>query len=200
MPLEGRLVGCLAVVSVVLVPLASREAHAGAGIQNLALSRPVSRIAGSSSGAALSTLTDGLFLPAGTAWQSGTVWWQGTGTVFEIALDGAVEVQGAVVQADNNDSYRLWYRDLLTDDYLELWTIGAVGGAGMRTRPDPGDNTEIHFLASSVWTDSIRIAAIGGDSSYSLSEVQVWGTIPAPAGLPLLGLAGLFGGRRRRAS
>ena len=198
MLLEGRTVGRLAVVLVVLVPFASSEAHAGAGIQNLALTRPVSRTTGSSSGAALSTLTDGLFLPAGTSWQSGTVWWQGTGTVFEIALDGVVEVQGAIVQADNNDTYRMWYRDVLTDDYLELWTIGAVGGAGMRTRPDPGDSTEIHFLASPVWTDSIRIAAIGGDSSYSLSEVQVWGTIPAPAGLAVLGLAGSFGGRRRR--
>jgi len=198
MLLEGRVVGGFAIVSVVLVQLASREAHAGAGIQNLALSRPVSRIAGSSSGAALSTLTDGLFLPAGTGWQSGTVWWQGTGTTFEIALDGVVEVQGAVAQADNNDVYRMWYRDVLTDSYLELWTMSAIGGPGMRTRPDPTDNTEIHYFTSSVWTDSIRIAAIGGDSSYSLSEVQVWGTIPAPAGLPLLGLAGLFGGRRRR--
>lgn len=190
------------VVTIVVAPVAftALEAHArGNGIENLALTRPVSVVSGSPSGAALSTLTDGAFLPAGTHWQSGTVWWSGLGATFEIGLGDVREVFGAIVQADNNDTYRMWYRDLGTDTYLELWTIGTLSGAGMRTRPNPTDDTAIHYFSSSVMTDSIRIAAVGGDSSYSLSEVQVWGTVPAPAAAPLFGLAALFGAGRRRA-
>jgi hypothetical protein len=176
---------------------AASQAFAGAGIQNLALGQDVSLAAGSANGASLSTLTDGLFLPAGTHWQSGTVWWSGLSTRFEIDLGGTVEVMGAVVQADNNDTYRMWYRDLATGDYVDLWTVAATGGAGMRTRPNPGNNGEIFYFDTSVLTDSIRIGAIGGDNAYSLSEVQVWGVVPAPGAFALLGLAGLSARRRR---
>ena len=191
----------VAFVTVVVVASLALEASArGNGIENLALSRPVSVVSGSPNGASLATLTDGTFLAAGTQWQSGTVWWSGTGAMFQIDLSATSEVMGAIVQADNNDTYRMWYRDMGSDTYLELWTIGAVAGAGMRTRPNATDNTAIHYFASSVFTDSIRIAAVGGDSAYSLSEVQVWGVVPAPAAAPLFGIAGLLGigGRRRR--
>ena len=191
----------LVTVAIAAVACTALEASArGNGISNLALSRPVSVVSGSPNGASLSTLTDGTFLAAGTHWQTGTVWWGGTGAMFQIDLAATSEVMGAIVQADNNDTYRMWYRDMGSDTYLELWTISAVAGAGMRTRPNPGDNTTIHYFGSSVFTDSIRIAAIGGDSAYSLSEVQVWGVVPAPAAAPLFGIAGLLGlgGRRRR--
>jgi len=176
---------------------AASQAFAGAGIQNLAIGQDVSLAAGSANGASLSTLTDGLFLAAGTHWQNGTVWWNGLPTRFEIDLGGTVEVMGAVVQADNNDTYRMWYRDLATGEYIDLWTVAATGGAGMRTRPNPGNNGEIFYFDTSVLTDSIRIGAIGGDNAYSLSEVQVWGVVPAPGAFALLGLAGLSARRRR---
>ncbi len=185
----------------VAVPVSLIAAQAVAGaVTNLALGRPVSLVAGGTAGAALSTLTDGIFRPAGTQWQSGTVWWTGTSAMLEIGLDGPVEVGGAIVQADNNDTYRMWYRDLGTGTFNELWTIGAVGGAGMRTRPDASDDGEVFFFASSVMTDTIRIAAIGGDGSYSLSEVQVWGAVPAPGAIGLLALAAAGAGGRRRAA
>jgi hypothetical protein len=159
----------------------------------------VSIVSGSANGAALSTLTDGTFLPAGTQWQTGTVWWSGTGSMFEIGLGDVVTVSGAIVQADNNDTYRMWYRDMGTGLFQELWTIGAVGGAGMRTRPNASNDGEIFFFPASVTTDAIRIAAIGGDGAYSLSELQVWSTIPAPGAMGLLSLAGLVRRRRRTA-
>ncbi len=167
-------------------------------LENLALGRPVSVVSGSTSGASLSTLTDGVFRPAGTHWQTGTVWWSGTSVMLQVDLNGATELSGAIVQADNNDTYRLWYRDLVTGNYAELWTVAAVGGAGMRTRPDPSDNTEIHLFAAPVITDTIRIAAIGGDGAYSLSEVQVWGIVPAPGAAAVLIAAGGIGRGRRR--
>jgi hypothetical protein len=192
--MKQSLVSCTAFA---MAPAAASQAFAGAGVQNLALGQDVSLVAGSANGASLSTLTDGLFLPAGTQWQSGTVWWSGLSSRFEIDLGGTVEVMGAVVQADNNDTYRMWYRDLATGDYVDLWTVAATGGAGMRTRPNPGNNGEIFYFDTSVLTDSIRIGAIGGDNAYSLSEVQVWGVVPAPGAFALLGLAGLSARRRR---
>jgi hypothetical protein len=192
--MKQSLVSCTAFA---MATAAASQAFAGAGVQNLALGQDVSLVAGSANGASLSTLTDGLFLSAGTQWQSGTVWWSGLSSRFEIDLGGTVEVMGAVVQADNNDTYRMWYRDLATGDYVDLWTVAATGGAGMRTRPNPGNNGEIFYFDTSVLTDSIRIGAIGGDNAYSLSEVQVWGVVPAPGAFALLGLAGLSARRRR---
>ena len=181
-----------------VIAVTTTQARAGAGIQNLALGRDASLASGSANGAALTSLTDGVFRPAGTHWQNGTVWWVGTGSTFEIGFGQTVEVMGAIVQADNNDTYRMWYRDLATGDYVDLWTIGAVAGAGMRTRPNSGNNAEILYFDTSVFTDSIRIGAIGGDGSYSLGEVQAWGVVPGPGAAALLGFAGLFQSRRRR--
>jgi len=85
-----------AFVTVVVASIAL-EAHArGAGIENLALSRPVSVISGSPAGAGLPTLTDGSFLAAGTQWQSGTVWWTGLGAMFQVNLAETSEVMGAI--------------------------------------------------------------------------------------------------------
>lgn len=183
----------------IAISLATIGASASADVlSNLAFGRPVSVVSGSPSGATLSTLTDGVFRPAGTQWQNGTVWWSGASVMLQVDLDGAVELSGAIVQADNNDTYRMWYRDIVTGTYSELWTIAAVGGAGMRTRPDPADNTEVHFFAAPVVADTIRIAAIGGDGAYSLSEVQVWGVVPGPGAAALLLAVGGCAGRRRR--
>lgn len=185
--------------AVISASLAAAHAVADAPV-NLALGRPVSVVAGSPSGAAPSTLTDGVFRPEGTQWQTGTVWWSGTGVMLEIGFEESVELSGAIVQGDNNDSYRMWYRDIGSGSFLELWTIGALGGPGMRTRPNPADRSEIHFFAAPVVTDAIRIAAIGGDGSYSLSEVQAWGAVPAPGAIALLAAAGACGPSRRRAA
>ena len=130
--------------------MAAPTAAAGT-LENLALGRGASVVAGSASGASPSTLTDGVFRPAGTQWQNGTVWWSGTSTLLEIGLGGPVEVAGAVVQADNNDTYRMWCRDIVTGNYVDLWTIDPVGGAGMRTRPNQADNGQIFSFDTSGW-------------------------------------------------
>jgi hypothetical protein len=185
-------------VAVAIAAMVASHALAGAGIENLALGRDVTLASGVSSGAALSTLTDGVFRPSGTHWQNGTVWWGSVTTVLEIDLGGTVEVMVAIVQADNNDTNRTSYRDLATGDYLTLWTIGAVGGAGMRTRPKEADNGQVFSFDGSAFTDLIRIGAIGGDNAHSLSEVQAWGVIPAPGALPVPAIAGLSFGRTGR--
>jgi hypothetical protein len=176
---------------------AATASTAEANLVNLAQGREVTLASGSISGGAVSTMTDGAFLAAGTGWQAGTVWWTGTGAVFQIKFAGTVAVSGLLVQADNNDSYRVWYRDLASGNYLDLWTIGAVSGAGMRTRPNASNNGEVYNLGTSVFTDAIRIGAVGGDNMYSLSEVQAWGVVPSPGPIALLCLVGAAGMRRR---
>jgi hypothetical protein len=165
---------------------------------NVALGKDVSVVAGSANGAALSTLTDGSFRPRGTAYQSGTVWWSGNVTTFEIALGGPYSLVGGIVQGDDNDAYRMWYRDLDTGAFEVLWDIPNFDafGAGMQTRPNPNDDSEIFFFANAVRTDTIRIAAVSGDSANSLSEVQVY--IPGPGVAAVAGVAGLAAVRRRR--
>ena len=133
--MKATAIACTALTVATAAPSATADV-----LENLAFGRGVSVAAGSASGASPSTLTDGVFRPAGTQWQNGTVWWSGASTVLQVDLDGPVELRGAIVQADNNDTYRLWYRDLVTGTYSELWTVAAVGGAGMRTRPDPADS------------------------------------------------------------
>jgi hypothetical protein len=173
--------------------------------------RDLSLVSDASSGAALSTLTDGVFRPAGTQWQNGTVWRGNVTSNFQIDFAETSEVMGAVVQGDNNDTYRMWCRDIVTGNYVDLWTIDPVGGAGMRTRPNQADNGQIFSFDTSVLTDSIRIGAIDGDNAYSPSEVQACGVVPAPGAVALLGSrwagrvalgwsgrAGLVGSRRRR--
>ncbi len=173
------------------------SASAGTGFQNVSMNAPVTFAAGSANGADLSTLTDGVFFAPGTQWQTDTVWWNGTSTVVEIALSDVFEIGGAIVQADNNDTYVMSYRDMDTGVFQMLWEVVPVLGAGMRTRPNDDDNTAVFAFSQTVMTDTIRIQAVSGDNNYSLSEVQVF-AIPAPAtAMGVVGF-GAFAMRRRR--
>jgi hypothetical protein len=182
---------------IVLAALALLPSAAIAQV-NVALDRPVSLVAGSANGAALSTITDGVFRPRGQQWQSGTVWWSGLASTFEIDLGGIYLLDSAIAQCDDNDTYALLYRNLDTGEFLPLWSIPVYGGGGMQTRPNAADNTQRYvFPNGPVSTDAIRIAATGGDNSYSLSEVQVF-VVPTPGSLALLALGGMICVPRRR--
>lgn len=179
---------------VVLTPILAAFAATGpahGAYSNVALDAPVSLVAGTVSGAALSTLTDGVFRPRGTPWQSGTVWWNGMTTTFEIDLGRVWNIVGAIVQGDDNDAYRLLYRDLHTGAFMTLWDVPNYDGFGngMQTRPNPMNHAEIYLFAGPVRTDAVRIQAISGDSANSLAEVQVFIPGPGVAGVLLAGLA-----------
>jgi len=85
--------------------------------------------------APLSSLVDGLYLPAGTQWQDGTVWWdeRHSGSAVEIDLGGVYPISFVSIQADNNDNYAISYRDEF-DVWQFLGTAGPFGGAGMQVR------------------------------------------------------------------
>ena len=150
--------------------------------------------------AALSTITDGLYVAEGTDWQTGTVWWNenpnaagapspALNNIIEIDLNGLFLINFLSIQADNNDFYGISVRD-----QFGVWNgfvnANAVGGAGMRERA----GGFAPFLAT-----GFRIDAFGGDGYYSLSEFRAVGeAVPEPASLLLFGTSGVALLARRR--
>ena len=154
----------------------------------------------------LTTLVDGIFRPQWTTWYDGTVYWSGTGVTINVDLGSTFTIRSFVVQADDNDAYTLFYRDLTDNSFKVAWNVpnydvyGGVNFTGMQTRPDPYHDTQRYILASPIVTDALQFVAASGDNSYAVSEIQAYGSaVPLPASMLLFapGLAGLAAIKRR---
>lgn len=124
---------------------------------------------------------DGLFFAPSQYWDEGAVWWDsndGQERWIELGLGGTFTIDSAIVQADDNDSYLLSYRDLQTGEWVLLWNVPTECCFGMQTRPNSRNNTERHAFDGPVTTDRLRFVAGSGDNLFSVSEIQVFG-IPA---------------------
>ncbi len=185
---------------------------------NVLLNKPVFVVNGSmqitNPSTSLSVIDNGVFLPESTAFFSSAatanaVEWTttdggpaGSGnapTTLEIDLGGFFAISGAIIQADNNDSYLLQYRDPSTSTWLTLWNVPGVAGVGFTTRPN-ADQTTFQSLAPIV-TDAVRISAASGDSALGVSEIQLNGSAvpePSPSVLIALGAILNFGIARLR--
>jgi hypothetical protein len=141
--------------------------------------------------AALSTVVDGSFVPQFTQWTNGTYWWdellvdrQGPANpvVIEITLNAAHTVNRFVVQGDDNEDYIVDYWDGAA--WVQAFNAAAVGGPGMETR-DSG-------LIAAVTSDRFRVRGSGGDSYYSVAEIQAFDVArvsePPALALAMLGL------------
>ena len=156
-----------------------------------------------SSPALINSIVDGLFLPERTQWNIGTLWWD---THYPTDSDAAQSppprvwidlgqeylIDSFIVQADNNDSYGIFYKDSGSASWINILSIA---GWGMMTRPE-------YVLTNTIRTSGLMIQATGGDGYYSLSEVQAFGKaapVPEPTTMLLLGsgLVGLIGYRRK---
>ncbi|MBL8381676.1 MAG: PEP-CTERM sorting domain-containing protein [Burkholderiales bacterium] len=148
---------------------------------NVALGKPVSITLGSAAGAALSTLTDGLFLPIGTEYTTGTVHWTGL-TNFEIDLGGLYSISSITLQHDHNDTYLVSYP---VGSSVGFAPIGPnlIGG---------GMNTTTFTFGAPITAAKLNILGVAGDGLYSMSEIQVAGVaiVPEPGSYAML-LAGL---------
>lgn len=156
--------------------------------------RPGSGWEGGSTASNILTLVDGAFAPESQQWNDGSFWWDETQTAspFQtyLTMDATYSFDRLVLQADNNDDYRIDYWDGTTWQ-LAFWA-GAVGGYGLTTR-DSG-------IISSFSTDEFRFTALNGDQYYAMSEFQAFATpgVPEPASWALmLGGFGLIGGAMR---
>ena len=144
---------------------------------NVALGKPVSVVTGSAGGALLSTLTDGVFLPSGTDAQLGTVWWTASlATEIEVNLNELHTLSGITLQADSNDAYRVSFRDPQSGTWNSVWTTppAATGATGMQSRPNARDNNAVYFVGP-ITTDRVRVQAVSGDGTYSVSEIVLIG-------------------------
>ena len=126
--------------------------------------------------AAAATLVDGLFFPENTCYQSGSVYWHAPGNSVDVALGGTFLLNSAIVQADNNDTYTLQYRDT-AGAYHDWWNLPAAGTFGLVTRPGGANQTQRQNLAS-VLATGLRLLAptSSGDGEYAVSEIQAFGS------------------------
>lgn len=149
--------------------------------------------------ASAASLVDGVFNPAAQVWQVDSVWWDATqpgseNNSIEIDLMSNYVIDSFIVQADDNDAYRIEYLDA-ANNWLTAYDIPIIGGFGLQTRPNPADNTEVFTLGSPVITNRLRFTAVSGDGFYSVSEIQAFGAsvIPEPSMLAIWSLLGGLG-------
>ena len=124
--------------------------------------------------AAASTITDGMFLPEGTCWQLGSVYWHSVlsgDDSIDIDLRGTFVLNGAIVQVDNNDAYQLQYRDP-DGVYHDWWLVPSVCCSGLMTRTN--------LSLPPVTATGLRIFGVDNlsDQAYSVSEIQVFSNAP----------------------
>jgi len=168
-----------------------------AAADNVALNKPIT-YNGTFGGGTDGRVVDGVFMVRGAPWQTGSLYWYGTVPNIVIDLQGFFKIDSMIVQADDNDAYRIDYWD--GSAWQTAWNVPNYDsyGWGLQTRPNPADNTEKHFLAAPITTDKLRFMAVSGDSCYSVSEIQAFGTVVPLPGAALLLAAGLTGLARMR--
>ena len=159
---------------------------------NVALGKTVTLTSGSvdPGSAALSTLTDGLFVGTGTFYQTGTVFWQASNApTFELDLGATYSITSITLEHDNNDIY------------LAFYPVGTGVGFASFTNPNGGGMaTTVHTFLTPITASKLTFLGFGGDGLHSLSEIQVTAVPELETyGMMLAGLA-LMGGvvARRR--
>ena len=140
-------------------------------------------------------IVNGIFAGEMTQWNVDGVWWNGSiypENNIVIDLGGTYEITSFIVQADNNDTYRLSYQGVDEGWY----DVVGISGWGLMTRPE-------YFLGSPILATQLKFVATSGDGYYSVSQIVANGRLatstPEPATLMLLGLGllGLTGIRRK---
>lgn len=146
-----------------------------------------------------SSLVDNQFLSEGTQWDIGTVWWDYHNVSKQsivLNLNKTYKINSFIMQADNNDEYEIYYKDLNDNSWKLVWDVPMVSGWGMQTRI--GEE-----LSQEVKTNALKIMGSSSDLYYSVSEIQAFGTpAPEPSSmvLGLMSLGGLLGFKRKNKS
>lgn len=120
-------------------------------------------------------------LSDGVASTDGDVWDNPRAALFE--KNGVVEwdlgqqatIAGMRLQADNNDRYELT-GSLDGEKWYPIWVAGPVDLPGVQTRTSSPLRAIARYL---------RLTASGGDSKYSVTELEVFDTFDAMENAPL---------------
>lgn len=189
MPIRSRLLALAAAVVASATPiLAQPNVALGAAV---GISGPATVSAPSGAG----RIVNGVYAPEGTFWQSNDIWWNGTATFINVKLGASYLLSGFRLQADNNDAYRLEYRDGGSAAWQTAWAVP--------TQPTmPGVTTRARTLAQTIKASELRLSAVSGDNAYSVAQLEALGVsaVPEPATVTLMasGLAALVVAVRRR--
>lgn len=115
-------------------------------------------------------LTDNIVAPRADFWKSElTSIFSSAQSYVEWDLGKSTTIRAAYLQGDDNDIYTL----SVSEDgqsYTPIWEAKPSGGGGLQPRFT--DNLEANGRY-------VRVSAGGGDGSYALSELQVFGQKPA---------------------
>jgi hypothetical protein len=178
----------LAIAAVAAAPFC---AHA---TLNLTLGKPVTLEGTFGSSVPDSHVVDGTYLPEQSPWNA-DVYWTGTAPLILIDLQGSVLITGFSVQADDNDIYRLDYRNGPSEAWTTAWEVGAPPppnpiDPGTGGTPEPPDNPPPDFfclvtremtLTTPITATELRFSALSGDNQYGVSEIQALSTaVPEP--------------------
>ena len=109
-------------------------------------------------------LNDGVASTDGDVWDSPRAAILGVGGVIEWDLGVPATVSALRIQADNNDRYLVFGSQDHTNWY-PVWVAGPVDLPGVQTRTSNPLNATARFL---------RLTAEGGDSKYSITELEVF--------------------------
>lgn len=117
----------------------------------------------------------------------GTVWWDSistSGQYIRIDLQAAAVIESLIVQADDNDAYRVYYLDAESLTWKLAWDVPNCDtyGWGMQTRPNPADDMETHSLDHAITTNALKIEGVlvDSDRQFAVSEVQAYGRWVTP--------------------
>jgi len=128
------------------------------------------------------TIVDGIYLARGQRWDQGAVWWDSgdeEDRYIEINLKDEYTINSFIVQADDNDAYKLYFLNMTNNSWQLAWDVpnfNLIQGTGMVTRPNPEDDSERYFLSNPIATDALLFRGNMDDSDrlFSLSEIQAF--------------------------
>ncbi|KPA08991.1 secreted protein containing C-type lectin domain protein [Candidatus Magnetomorum sp. HK-1] len=118
-------------------------------------------------------ITDGIFFNEHHHWASGPVWWRGADSKIIIYLGESYLINSIKIQADCNDTYRIYFHAPNEDDgtWLQLYDTTETSC--------PGLGTSEYQLPNFIEIDAFRIQATDstGDLNCAVGEFQAFGIL-----------------------